>query len=59
MPTKRARKTRTAAQLIKAYGYWGEYVDHPIKDWREMVANWGTRFGYWDWVADVLARKED
>jgi len=33
---------------------WIEHRDHPIKDWKEAVANDSTRLGYWDWVDSMV-----
>jgi len=35
-------------------GYWTEYPEHPVEDWRAEIANDDTRQGYWEWVADRI-----
>jgi len=41
-------------------GYWGEYSDFPLEDWKYEVANNDTRNGYWNWVNDkVIQSKEE
>ena len=45
------KQPKTKAELIKAYGWWGEHPEYSLVDWRYEVFKETTRLGYWDWVA--------
>lgn len=36
------------------YGRCGEHPDYPSSEWRDVVIEEDTRFGYWLWVAHMV-----
>ncbi len=45
--------------LIQVYGYWGDYPNYCIEEWRHHVANGDTRLGYWEWAANGVVEDEE
>ena len=35
---------------INDFDYWASDEDHPVEDWKQLVAENNTRMGYWAWV---------
>lgn len=48
-----------AEALRGKYGHWEEHPKLSAASWRYEVANESTRRGYWEWVADSLAKYID
>jgi hypothetical protein len=45
-----SEKSIPVAAWKRLHGYWSEYPDYPVNDWKDDVANDGTKQGYWEWV---------
>lgn len=50
---------KSAEELRSEFGHWREHARYPLADWRGEVADNGTRLGYWEWVAALLADDDE